>query len=253
MASIGFKRGDNGVYPDLMFSLPLPVNVNALLSNKPASKMQNPITSQVIGIGVIEYYGWHNTNENGEELYQQYVTKLGRFVLWLLEKEHVVRILIGQIHDQRAVNDLKAYVERTKPVRLSQLIAEPIVSTEDLFQQIATTDMVVATRFHNVLCSLMLDKPVVSIGYAKKNDVLMAEMGLGEYCQQIEEFDVERLQAQFTRLAENSTQICEQIRAKNIEYRQSLEEQYRQIAQSVQTRGSEDRAERMGASRAAVL
>jgi len=253
MASIGFTRGDNGVYPDLMFSLPLPSDINKLWSDASSNKMQQQEAVRVIGVGVIEYYGWHNTHENGEELYQQYLAKLGRFVLWLLEKEHVVRILIGQIHDQRAVDDLKVYIERTNTALLPLLIAEPIASTADLFQQIVTTDMVVATRFHNVLCSLMLDKPVVSIGYAKKNDVLMAEMGLGEYCQQIEEFDVERLQAQFTRLAENSDQIREQIRAKNIEYRQALDEQYRQIAQSVQTPGPEGRTDRLDAGSAAVL
>lgn len=253
MASIGFKRSDNGVYPDLMFSLPLPTNLNTQLLNKISNKTSQSVAPQVIGIGVIEYYGWHNTSENGEELYQQYLAKLGRFVAWLLEQQYGVRILIGQIHDQRAVEDLKGYIKHTNPALLPYLIAEPIASTEDLLQQIATTDMVVATRFHNVLCSLMLDKPVVSIGYAKKNDVLMAEMGLGEYCQQIEEFDVERLQAQFTRLAENSNQICEQIRYKNIEYRQSLEEQYRRIAQSVQTPGAEDRAGHLDTGSAAVL
>jgi polysaccharide pyruvyl transferase WcaK-like protein len=41
-------------------------------------------------------------------------------------------------------------------------------------------------------------RPTISLGYARKNDVLMEEMGLGEYCQHIETFDVETLVAQFS-------------------------------------------------------
>ena len=47
--------------------------------------------------------------------------------------------------------------------------------------QMAETRIVVATRFHNVVCALKMKKPTISIGYASKNDVLLAEMGLAEF------------------------------------------------------------------------
>jgi polysaccharide pyruvyl transferase WcaK-like protein len=84
-----------------------------------------------------------------------------------------------------------------------------------------------------VLCALMLNKPVISLGYAKKNDVLMAEMGLGHYCQPMETFDLERLITQFSTLAEQIDQICEQIQRKNVEYRQALDQQYQSITQDL--------------------
>jgi polysaccharide pyruvyl transferase WcaK-like protein len=68
--------------------------------------------------------------------------------------------------------------------------------------QIAETDVVVATRYHNVVCALKLGRPTLSIGYATKNDELMAEMGLGEFCQHIERLDVDMLITQFCKLAE---------------------------------------------------
>ena len=40
----------------------------------------------------------------------------------------------------------------------------------------------------------------MSLGYAEKNDVLMAEMGLGRFCQHIERFDLDLLIEQFTQL-----------------------------------------------------
>lgn len=235
MKSVGFDLEDNGVYPDLMFSLPLPTNLQTTPKRG---------CSRVVGVGVMEYYGWHSSagdgsTSRGEEIYQHYIAKLGQFVVWLLEHAYTVRIIIGQTHDLRAVNDIKTYVEtvyseRNKTIMATgQLISEPIATTEDLFHQIATTDIVVASRFHNVLCALMLNKPVISLGYAKKNDVLMAEMGLGDYCQPMETFDLERLKTQFSALAEQTDQVCEQIQRKNAEYRQALDKQYQSITQDV--------------------
>jgi polysaccharide pyruvyl transferase WcaK-like protein len=47
---------------------------------------------------------------------------------------------------------------------------------------------------------LKLGKPTVSIGYAEKNDVLMAEMGLGRFCQHVERLNLDLLIEQFNRL-----------------------------------------------------
>lgn len=235
MASIGFNTASDPVYPDLVFSLPVTGELPPTAGNMEGMVQDAPVQgnkAQVIGIGVMEYYGWRNLPEQGEELYQQYIAKLGQFVLWLLAQQYVVRILIGQAHDQRAVTDLQSYVERALIAgRPAQLIAEPITSIESLFGQIAQTDVVIATRFHNVLCSLMLNKPVISLGYAKKNDVLMAEMGLGDYCQYVEEFAVESLIEQFLTLTAAVDQVRTQLQRKTAEYRQALDEQYRLILQ----------------------
>lgn len=236
MTSIGFNTENDPVYPDLVFSLPVVEKLPSTVGDMGGVVQNTPVQEgkpQVIGIGVMEYYGWRNLPEQGEELYQHYIAKLGQFVLWLLAQQYVVRILIGQAHDQRAVTDLQAYVERAQAaLRPAQLIAEPITSIEDLFAQIAQTDVVVATRFHNVLCSLMLNKPVISLGYAKKNDVLMAEMGLGDYCQYVEEFAVEALIEQFLTLTTAVDQVRAQLQRKTAEYRQALDEQYRLILQA---------------------
>ena len=62
------------------------------------------------------------------------------------------------------------------------------------------TDIIVASRFHNVVCALKLSKPTISIGYEAKNDDLMEHMGLGAFCQHIERFDVDDLIQQFEAL-----------------------------------------------------
>lgn len=227
MAGIGFRGGDNGVYPDLMFSLPLATE------RQVTRQYTQP---QVVGLGVMAYYGWNRPAEEGTAIYQAYLNKLGQFAIWLIEHHYVIRLLIGQSHDQQAIDDLKAYIERHHGVPAAgQLISEPMRTIEELFQQLSATDLVVATRFHNVLCALMLNKPVVSLGYAQKNDVLMAEMGLGRYCQPIETFTVDQLIQQFIEVAATASHLGEQIQRKNVEYREALERQYNLIIQSVQT------------------
>ncbi len=219
MASIGFPDRGEAVFPDLVFSLPISDGLR-----------QAAAPPQTIGIGVMEYYGWRNLAEQGSETAQHYVDKLARFVEWLLSNHYNVRLLIGQSHDVKTIAELRQRLhERNVDYRAEQLVAAPIESSSDLFAEIAQTDMVVATRFHNVLCALMLERPVISIGYAQKNDVLLAEMGLGAYCQHIESFDVERLISQFCELREQAERHRQPIRERNQAYRQALSTQYDQI------------------------
>ena len=54
------------------------------------------------------------------------------------------------------------------------VVAEPVVTFADLARAMAPASLIVASRYHNVICALMLSKPTISIGYAEKNAVLMA-------------------------------------------------------------------------------
>jgi polysaccharide pyruvyl transferase WcaK-like protein len=85
------------------------------------------------------------------------------------------------------------------------------------------TDVVVATRFHNVVCALKLCKPTVSIGYAEKFDDLMAEMGVGCFCQHVERLDVDLLIEQFERLTADRRSHENSIRRTNLRYQEYLE------------------------------
>jgi polysaccharide pyruvyl transferase WcaK-like protein len=92
-------------------------------------------------------------------------------------------------------------------------------------RQIGETELLVATRFHNVVCGLMMQRPLISISYAKKNDVLMEDMGLGAFCQHIEQLDLERLKAQFTELMAERETYIPHIAKQTAAYREQLEQQ----------------------------
>jgi polysaccharide pyruvyl transferase WcaK-like protein len=207
MQSIGFDSARDPVYPDIAIKLPSPQ------AGEQRNGTERPLT---VGLGVMAYYGWRNDTQRGAGTYEAYLRKLTTFTLWLLEQGHGVRILMGETTDQRAVNSLLEYVTAESPsAAKDRVAAEPANSLHDLMRQIADTDVVVATRFHNVVCALKLGRPTVSIGYARKNEVLLAEAGLGEYCQYIEQLDVQRLKEQFEALMLNRERHEQAIRKSN--------------------------------------
>jgi polysaccharide pyruvyl transferase WcaK-like protein len=75
----------------------------------------------------------------------------------------------------------------------------------------------------------MLNKPVISISYDMKNDLLMDSVGLSDYCQSINEFDVSRLIKQFMKLAENRERLKFQIDERVNWHRKASLEQYSTI------------------------
>jgi polysaccharide pyruvyl transferase WcaK-like protein len=71
--------------------------------------------------------------------------------------------------------------------------------------------VVVATRFHNVLLSLLLKKPVIAISFHHKCSSLMREMTLSEYVHDIDAMDAEGLIAQFQKLEANRESVVQAI------------------------------------------
>ena len=82
-----------------------------------------------------------------------------------------------------------------------------------------------ASTLHNVVCALKLGKPTVSIGYADKNDALMAEMGVARFCQHIERLDLDLLKEQFTQLVADRQRYEQSLRNANCAFRERLRRQ----------------------------
>jgi polysaccharide pyruvyl transferase WcaK-like protein len=214
---LGLRAGDDPVLPDLAFGLP-----EALL---PAAR-EVAWPPRTVGFGIMGYYGWNRTAAAGERIYRAYIEKAGRFVTWLLRHGYEVHLLIGDTRaDERPLRELLDGVERKEGAG-GRLVADPMPGFPELLGQIVMTDIVVGTRYHNVLLSLLLERPTVSLGYSRKNDGLVQGTGLEPYCQDVATFDVDRLIADFERIAKAPEPPIELIRHRNTIFRRELDQQY---------------------------
>ena len=126
-------------------------------------------------------------------------------------------------------------VAKCSPVLLAgRLMANTARSLNDVMHQMADCDAVVATRFHNVICALLMGKPTISVGYAAKFDVLMADMGLAAFCQNVEQLDVDLLQRQLRQLLEKREEVACAIRTRTREYQDQLRRQEAVLAKMLQ-------------------
>jgi polysaccharide pyruvyl transferase WcaK-like protein len=217
--SVGFDTSADLLYPDIVFSLPL---------EEYTSSAQNHEVARKVGLGLINYFGWQNDIHHGEGIHQEYISKIRHFVTWLLDEGYTLRIVTSDVFDQKTVQEIVDYVGASgNNLWLNKLSVEQVESIDDLLFQLNNTDIVIASRYHTVLCSLLLGIPVISLGYHEKNVALMREMGLEANCQHIETFTVEQLIDQFKSCITGDRQsVTERIKQQCDRYRQQLDEQY---------------------------
>jgi polysaccharide pyruvyl transferase WcaK-like protein len=226
LEGLHFDTKRDSVYPDLAFSLPKTMI--------PSSNGHDGHAG-VIGVGIITYSQRRANLGNDESGYHNYLAKLSTFVAWLIEHQYTVRLLIGDaVYDHRARQDLRSLLEvRGINCGTRKIIDEPAGTVDDVLSQLAKTDLVVASRFHNVLLALWLNKPVVAISFHEKVDSLMSSVGLSEFCQDIERIDTQKLIDQFLALEQNAENLKSQIKQKAEAYQVALDEQYDRIFRDI--------------------
>lgn len=223
LRGIGLRTNHDSVYPDLAFSLPetlMPVCNN--------QQRRRPM----VGVGLMEYAGRYSGDRPGDAVYQRYLETLATFVCWLLDHQYDIRLLTGDVADNAVTREFREVLKKRAGIYdETRVIDEPVASVPGLLSQLATVEFVVATRFHNVLLALLLNKPVIAISFHHKCASLMKSMGLLEYCQDISGLDSDRLAEQFRQLERNAGNLRSIIKQRSMECRTALEGQYDRIFQ----------------------
>lgn len=177
MSGIGAGRADATVVPDVVFAHPVP-------AAPPADpRGQNP----TVGVGVMAYGGWTQHGEG--PVYEAYIATLAQLVTQLIQQGCGVRFLAGQPVDLSAVEDVIAACEGDAAGRLSVPEAAEVADFAGLLEAAGSTDLIVATRYHNIVAALMMRRPVVSLSYAPKNAALLASLDLENSDRPVEEAD----------------------------------------------------------------
>jgi polysaccharide pyruvyl transferase WcaK-like protein len=218
MRQRGLDVSADPVYPDLVFALPAPP--------------YDPGDPQLVGMGVMEYYGTNDDRDQADGVHASYVRSMQAFARWLVDGGRRIRLLVGDTCDASMVDeiitDLRAYRPDLGP---DWVVAEPVTSYADLTRGMYGAGAVVATRFHNVMCALKLGKPTISLGYAPKNISLMEDMGQAEFIQSANALDVGRLIEQFTEAERRSAQLRAVMAERAAANAQLLDQQFARLSE----------------------
>jgi polysaccharide pyruvyl transferase WcaK-like protein len=210
------------VTPDLVFGLDIEAS---------------PPTDAVrtVGIGVMDYHNWRQ-GSGAPDVYEPYMRKLSGFGLDLLGQGKTIKILVGDTGDIGAAADFRERLVRGAPDRAGAVTVAQTPTLRQLCAEIATTDAVVATRYHTIIGALLCGRPAVSIGYAGKNKAVMEMFGAGAYCQNIGDYDVGLLQRQFADATADCADTHRKLRAVARRLRQEVQEHFARIAGEVANR-----------------
>ena len=214
MRQRGIDTSSDRVCPDLAFGVPTPP--------------YEPGDPQLVGVGVMAYYGGNDDRKNAAQIHSRYIETMTRFTRWLVDNGYRVRLFGGDTKFDGAIaekilTDLQQYRSGLEP---SQVTIAAASTYPELIREIAPVGTVVAIRYHNVICALKLCKPTISLGYSRKFISLMADMGLAEFNQFAGSLDADRLIEQFKELESRHTELQQQMAERNAAHRQSLADQF---------------------------
>ena len=218
--SAGFRADTDRVSPDLAFSLPLsPQPTKASTGGRP-----------IVGLGIMESPGGYGNPGTSGSCHRAYVDALVAFAAWLVEHGYGVRVLVGDYNTDLGTKE--QFVERLReaaPSAARHVVDEPASSVDQLLSQIASTKLVVATRFHSALLAFVCGKPTICISFHEKCSALMRAMGMYDYCLPMNGLTVDQLIDAFRRLDEAAPLLAPLIHERTSSFRSALNEQYEQI------------------------
>jgi polysaccharide pyruvyl transferase WcaK-like protein len=181
----------------------------------------------------MNYYNRLGRPESSPNNYHKYVCDITALIAGLAKQRRTVRLLIGDTRwDQDVRTDVRKALEKSGIHSSDGLIIdEPAATVDDILLQLGSVDVVVASRFHNLLLAAILGKPIIALSYHDKIPALMEELGVREFCHDIEDFSSEEVSAQVLKLEDPTirARFLHRVQARVIDYREMLDDQYRQM------------------------
>jgi len=190
---LGVRR-DTHVFPDSAYALDL-----SRFNTGAAVRVLRPI----VGINPIGFCDPRIWPKKDEAAYSRYLDKMADLSLWLIEHNYRVRVYSGEASvDIYALEDLKArLINSVSGNDVDVVFLPPANSVQDLLTEMCSLDFVITSKFHGIVFSHLLAKPVIAISYHRKIDDLMKSVGHDRYCLSIEDFDIKHVEDKFMSLA----------------------------------------------------
>lgn len=140
----------------------------------------------------------HRWPEPDTKRYRSLIELFVRIVTDRVERGERVRLFTTDRFDEAAVDDvLNRLDERTR----EQCTRMQVTTVSELLDFYARVDLVVATRLHGVLMSLVAERPPVALSYERKVRAVMEDAGMSEYCLEVDTATPEEVIAAIDALA----------------------------------------------------
>ncbi|PYS16451.1 MAG: hypothetical protein DMG15_02220 [Acidobacteria bacterium] len=207
------SEGKNLFVPDLAFSLSAPEKHLSRLPSQP-----------VIGINPLPFFDSWYWYKSDDQLYRQYVRKIASAAELAIDNGYAVWLFPTQLRaDPLVIEDVRSGMsERYR----HHLLNWPVQNFEDLVAGISACRFVIATRYHGILVSLLLNTPVLALAYHGKSKDLMRLLDQDKYVLDAACWDLESLPDLFFQLDRQRRQITEQIALRLSTIRGMLAAQY---------------------------
>lgn len=213
-------RSSAVIAPDLAFAHPSPTS-------------DQPEVGRIVA-GVMAYYGPGDDPVRGAPVRRRYVETLAEALVTLARGGSHIVLVGGDYVD----------IDVAQEVRRTVLARGPDIPTEavevrgartfaELTAEMRSAEMVIASRFHNLIGALRLGRPTLSVGYADKCRDLMVAVGLSDYSQDIEKLGADRLLAQVDAARQGGTALADRIRSTTSAYATEVDVLLHQVSREV--------------------
>jgi polysaccharide pyruvyl transferase WcaK-like protein len=211
--------GRSDVYPDCVYGLDVPPTNPIRSGNEP-----------IVGLSPMAYCDPRRYWMRDQSVYDGFTHKIALFGSWLSNNYRVTLFSTDIWFDAATLEEVGAAMLRDTDTNDTRLLEhEPINVLETLLSQMSSMDFILTCRFHGVVFAHLMNVPVIALSHHPKVSTLMADMGLSEYCLDIDTFDLELLKTTFTRLAANKEDIKSRMAEKAGFYRSELNRQFDQL------------------------
>jgi polysaccharide pyruvyl transferase WcaK-like protein len=217
---IGFKGGSQ-VYPDSVYGL----EVATRNGSRPERRAQ-----PMVGFAPMPYPDRREFPEEKAQ-YNEFIGTLAKFASWLVSHSYGLTMFGTDFGvDPLAIEDLQiALLGRHDVTSLQYTINNFGESVDALFMAMSGMDYIVTCRFHGVIFSHLLNKPVLAIAHHPKVMDLMQDLDLSNYCVDIRDFDLRLLMEKFASLVINAEEIRSRMRATLAIKSQRLRDQFDEL------------------------
>jgi polysaccharide pyruvyl transferase WcaK-like protein len=218
---IGFK-GKSYVFPDSAYSLDTP-----LLHTGP-DRRHRP----VVGLAPMAFGDPRLSPKHDPVLYDGFIRKLASFASWLLKNGYDVTLFCTDIGiDPPAIGDLQRVLASDEDIDGASGTLSRVHqwSTEELLTNMSSMDYAVVVRFHAAVLAHMMNLPFIAFDHHPKVGALMSDLGLSEYCVDIQDCDLGLFSGKFESLVNRHDEIKNRLATKAGCYRRKLAGQFDEL------------------------